>query len=129
MAGLEGPQTGWDALALAGWWLAASCRLQQHLVGTAGNAAATPGKGRVQLLPALLPSASPRGGQNVSPGGQAGGLPLPGGPRLLSEQLCCCPSAGISLIMWNALYTAEKVIIRWTLLTEACYFAVQFLGE
>lgn len=31
--------------------------------------------------------------------------------------------------MWNALYTAEKVIIRWTLLTEACYFAVQFLGE
>uniref|UniRef100_A0A8C9BFW7 Tumor protein p53-inducible protein 11 n=1 Tax=Phocoena sinus TaxID=42100 RepID=A0A8C9BFW7_PHOSS len=35
----------------------------------------------------------------------------------------------ISLIMWNALYTAEKVIIRWTLLTEACYFSVQFLGE
>ncbi|XP_042089336.1 tumor protein p53-inducible protein 11 isoform X2 [Ovis aries] len=34
----------------------------------------------------------------------------------------------ISLIMWNALYTAEKVIIRWTLLTEACYFSVQFLG-
>ncbi|XP_057173283.1 tumor protein p53-inducible protein 11 isoform X2 [Ursus arctos] len=34
----------------------------------------------------------------------------------------------ISLIMWNALYTAEKVIIRWTLLTEACYFGVQFLG-
>ncbi|XP_054294583.1 tumor protein p53-inducible protein 11 isoform X2 [Pongo pygmaeus] len=33
----------------------------------------------------------------------------------------------ISLIMWNALYTAEKVIIRWTLLTEACYFGVQFL--
>ncbi|XP_010072753.1 PREDICTED: tumor protein p53-inducible protein 11-like, partial [Pterocles gutturalis] len=31
------------------------------------------------------------------------------------------------LIMWNALYTAEKVVIRWTLLTEACYFAVQFL--
>lgn len=31
--------------------------------------------------------------------------------------------------MWNALYTAEKVIIRWTLLTEACYFGVQFLGE
>lgn len=36
---------------------------------------------------------------------------------------------GISLIMWSALYTAEKVIIRWTLLTEACYFGVQFLGE
>ncbi|XP_074853642.1 tumor protein p53-inducible protein 11 [Carettochelys insculpta] len=33
----------------------------------------------------------------------------------------------LSLIMWNALYTAEKVIIRWTLLTEACYFGVQFL--
>ncbi|XP_051000155.1 tumor protein p53-inducible protein 11 [Acomys russatus] len=33
----------------------------------------------------------------------------------------------ISLIMWNALYTAEKVIIRWTLLTEACYFGVQSL--
>ncbi|XP_061466821.1 tumor protein p53-inducible protein 11 [Rhineura floridana] len=33
----------------------------------------------------------------------------------------------ISLIMWNALYTAEKIIIRWTLLTEACYFGVQFL--
>ncbi|XP_019406812.1 PREDICTED: tumor protein p53-inducible protein 11 [Crocodylus porosus] len=33
----------------------------------------------------------------------------------------------ISLIMWNALYTAEKVIIRWTLLTGACYFTVQFL--
>ncbi|XP_057575101.1 tumor protein p53-inducible protein 11-like isoform X2 [Hippopotamus amphibius kiboko] len=34
---------------------------------------------------------------------------------------------GISLIMWNSLYRAEKVIIRWTLLTEACYFSVQFL--
>ncbi|KAL4622820.1 tumor protein p53-inducible protein 11-like [Arapaima gigas] len=33
----------------------------------------------------------------------------------------------ISLIMWNGLYTAEKVIIQWTLLTEACYFSVQFL--
>ncbi|XP_036400317.1 tumor protein p53-inducible protein 11-like [Megalops cyprinoides] len=33
----------------------------------------------------------------------------------------------ISLIMWNGLYTAEKVIIQWTLLTEACYFGVQFL--
>ncbi|XP_057575102.1 tumor protein p53-inducible protein 11-like isoform X3 [Hippopotamus amphibius kiboko] len=33
----------------------------------------------------------------------------------------------ISLIMWNSLYRAEKVIIRWTLLTEACYFSVQFL--
>ncbi|XP_048402129.1 tumor protein p53-inducible protein 11-like isoform X2 [Stegostoma tigrinum] len=33
----------------------------------------------------------------------------------------------ISLIMWHALYTAEKLIIRWTLLTEACYFTVQFI--
>ncbi|XP_069037702.1 tumor protein p53-inducible protein 11 isoform X2 [Lepisosteus oculatus] len=33
----------------------------------------------------------------------------------------------ISLIMWNGLYTAEKAIIQWTLLTEACYFGVQFL--
>ncbi|KAI1889835.1 hypothetical protein AGOR_G00167020 [Albula goreensis] len=33
----------------------------------------------------------------------------------------------ISLIMWNGLYTAEKVIIQWTLLTEACYYGVQFL--
>ncbi|NP_001279196.1 tumor protein p53-inducible protein 11 [Callorhinchus milii] len=33
----------------------------------------------------------------------------------------------ISLIMWNALYTAEKIIIRWTLLMEAAYCAVQFL--
>lgn len=38
-------------------------------------------------------------------------------------------SLGISLIMWNALYTAEKIIMRWTLLTEACYFGVQFLGK
>ncbi|XP_037694628.1 tumor protein p53-inducible protein 11 isoform X2 [Choloepus didactylus] len=50
--------------------------------------------------------------------------------------LCCSPAwpswpspslTSVSLIMWNALYTAEKVIIRWTLLTEACYFGVQFL--
>ncbi|KAI4880912.1 hypothetical protein NFI96_029786 [Prochilodus magdalenae] len=33
----------------------------------------------------------------------------------------------ISLILWNGLYTVEKVIIQWTLLTEACYFGVQFL--
>ncbi|XP_028842271.1 tumor protein p53-inducible protein 11b [Denticeps clupeoides] len=32
----------------------------------------------------------------------------------------------LSLIMWNGLYTAEKVIIQWTLLSEACYFAIQF---
>lgn len=43
VAGLEGRQPGWDALGLACWWLAASRRLQQHLVGTAGNAAAAPG--------------------------------------------------------------------------------------
>ncbi|XP_025121969.3 tumor protein p53-inducible protein 11 isoform X2 [Bubalus bubalis] len=53
-----------------------------------------------------------------------------------SSLLCSSPALpswplpfliSISLIMWNALYTAEKVIIRWTLLTEACYFSVQFL--
>ncbi|XP_057203595.1 tumor protein p53-inducible protein 11b [Triplophysa rosa] len=33
----------------------------------------------------------------------------------------------LSLIMWNGLYTPEKVIIQWTLLSEACYFAIQFL--
>uniref|UniRef100_A0A3B3ZWC8 Tumor protein p53-inducible protein 11 n=1 Tax=Periophthalmus magnuspinnatus TaxID=409849 RepID=A0A3B3ZWC8_9GOBI len=33
----------------------------------------------------------------------------------------------LSLIMWNGLYTAEKIVIQWTLLSEACYFAVQFL--
>ncbi|XP_032895164.1 tumor protein p53-inducible protein 11 [Amblyraja radiata] len=33
----------------------------------------------------------------------------------------------ISLIMWNVLYTAEKMVIRWTLLCEACYFTVQFI--
>ncbi|KAM8860774.1 tumor protein p53-inducible protein 11-like [Synchiropus picturatus] len=33
----------------------------------------------------------------------------------------------LSLIMWNGLYTAEKNVIQWTLLSEACYFAVQFL--
>ncbi|XP_067105347.1 tumor protein p53-inducible protein 11-like [Osmerus mordax] len=33
----------------------------------------------------------------------------------------------ISLIMWNGLYTAEKAILQWTLLTEASYLAVQFL--
>lgn len=38
-------------------------------------------------------------------------------------------STGISLILWNGFYTAEKAIIQWTLLTEACYFGVQFLGE
>lgn len=43
VAGLEGRQPGWDAPGLACWWLAASRRLQQHLVGTAGNAAARPG--------------------------------------------------------------------------------------
>ncbi|XP_053576215.1 tumor protein p53-inducible protein 11 isoform X2 [Bombina bombina] len=33
----------------------------------------------------------------------------------------------ISLIFWNSMYTAEKVIIRWTLLTEACYFSIHFI--
>ncbi|CAI9566622.1 unnamed protein product [Staurois parvus] len=33
----------------------------------------------------------------------------------------------ISLILWNSMYTVEKVIIRWTLLTEACYFSIQLI--
>ncbi|XP_060694384.1 tumor protein p53-inducible protein 11-like isoform X2 [Hemiscyllium ocellatum] len=33
----------------------------------------------------------------------------------------------ISLIMWHALYMAEKLIVRWTLLTETFYFSVQFI--
>ncbi|XP_051899123.1 tumor protein p53-inducible protein 11-like [Pristis pectinata] len=33
----------------------------------------------------------------------------------------------ISLIFWNAFYTTEKAIIRWTLLSETCYFTVEFL--
>lgn len=75
----------------------------------------------------------PVGGSDGSSGGGGVGCPFPvilrpspDGPRAAAVRR---PSAGISLIMWNALYTAEKVIIRWTLLTEACYFTVQFLGE
>ncbi|XP_048377595.1 tumor protein p53-inducible protein 11-like [Stegostoma tigrinum] len=33
----------------------------------------------------------------------------------------------IALILWNAFYTSEKAIIRWTLLSETCYFVVEFL--
>ncbi|KAM9301894.1 tumor protein p53-inducible protein 11 [Gastrophryne carolinensis] len=33
----------------------------------------------------------------------------------------------ISLILWNSIYTAEKVIIRWTLLTEACHLSIQLI--
>ncbi|XP_069824187.1 tumor protein p53-inducible protein 11 [Dendropsophus ebraccatus] len=33
----------------------------------------------------------------------------------------------ISLILWNSMYTAEKVIIRWTLLTEVCYLSIQLI--
>lgn len=35
----------------------------------------------------------------------------------------------ISLIIWNSMYTSEKVIIRWTLLTEVCYLSIQLIGE
>lgn len=64
------------------------------------------------------PAAAPRGA-----GGKRGPRRCPG-----LGQRPAVP-AGIALIMWNALYTAEKAIIRWSLLAEACYFAVQFLGE
>lgn len=43
--------------------------------------------------------------------------------------LLCCNFPGLALIMWNGLYTAEKMVIQWTLLSEACYFTVQFLGD
>lgn len=33
----------------------------------------------------------------------------------------------ISLIIWNSMYTSEKVIIRWTLLTEVCYLSIQLI--
>lgn len=62
---------------------------------------------------------------------EEGGASCPAGrePAVPPPAPSLSPAPGISLIMWNALYTAEKVIIRWTLLTEACYFGVQFLGE
>lgn len=72
---------------------------------------------------------------SVSRGGGCGSLGSCPGFEGVGGSSCLPPAcslpltAGISLIMWNALYTAEKVIIRWTLLTEACYFGVQFLGE
>lgn len=63
-------------------------------------------------------SGTARGGREARPGRCPG-------PRAARPAV----PAGIALIMWNALYTAEKAIIRWSLLAEACYFAVQFLGE
>uniref|UniRef100_A0A8C8ADC0 Tumor protein p53-inducible protein 11 n=1 Tax=Otus sunia TaxID=257818 RepID=A0A8C8ADC0_9STRI len=71
-------------------------------------------------------TASSRGSPEWVTGEQGVGCPFPVTPPRAAA-FCSTPPAGISLIMWNALYTAEKVIIRWTLLTEACYFAVQFL--
>lgn len=68
--------------------------------------------------PGPRPAAAPRG---------AGGKRGPGRRPALGQRPAV--PAGIALIMWNALYTAEKAIIRWSLLAEACYFAVQFLGE
>lgn len=53
---------------------------------------------------------------------------LIGGPNLINSFLSH-PFPGLALIMWNGLYTAEKIVIQWTLLSEACYFAVQFLGD
>lgn len=95
--------------------------LQQHRAGAAGSAAL----GGAQLPPEPRPA----GGTEMGDGGQAGGLRFLGDAPRPSGSCFLLSPAGIALIMWNALYTAEKVIIRWTLLTEACYFAVQFLGE
>ncbi|XP_072128167.1 tumor protein p53-inducible protein 11-like [Mobula birostris] len=33
----------------------------------------------------------------------------------------------ISLILWHAVYTTEKAVVRWALLAQTCYFAVGFL--
>uniref|UniRef100_UPI00358F53DC tumor protein p53-inducible protein 11 n=1 Tax=Myxine glutinosa TaxID=7769 RepID=UPI00358F53DC len=33
----------------------------------------------------------------------------------------------LSLSCWNALYTADRSIIRWSLLTQICYFTLQIL--
>lgn len=49
-------------------------------------------------------------------------------PKSLNSLPSSC-FVGLALIMWNGLYTAEKIVIQWTLLSEACYFAVQFLGD
>ncbi|XP_061630824.1 tumor protein p53-inducible protein 11-like [Phyllopteryx taeniolatus] len=48
-------------------------------------------------------------------------------PTSLSVRLYGGALLSLALIMWNGLYTAEKSVIQWTLLSEACYFAVQFL--
>lgn len=83
--------------------------------GGAGSWEKWCGKGKG---PEPRPAAAPRG---------AGGKRGPGRRPALGQRPAV--PAGIALIMWNALYTAEKAIIRWSLLAEACYFAVQFLGE
>lgn len=113
--GFEGGRGGAGA---AGGRAAPSRGLQQHLAGTAGSAAAG---GR----PPPASRGRPEGWAWAweREGGRA--APCQASPPTPTPR----PSAGISLIMWNALYTAEKAIIRWTLLAEACYFAVQFLGE
>lgn len=80
-------------------------------------------------------SGTARGGREARPSGSPVptlGVPCAGPRGALSGPSGSTPRlspAGIALIMWNALYTAEKAIIRWSLLAEACYFAVQFLGE
>uniref|UniRef100_A0A3B1INC7 Tumor protein p53-inducible protein 11 n=1 Tax=Astyanax mexicanus TaxID=7994 RepID=A0A3B1INC7_ASTMX len=48
-------------------------------------------------------------------------------PNHVSIRLYGGALLSLSLIMWNGLYTAEKVIIQWTLLSESCYFGIQFL--
>uniref|UniRef100_S4RQM6 Tumor protein p53-inducible protein 11 n=1 Tax=Petromyzon marinus TaxID=7757 RepID=S4RQM6_PETMA len=40
--------------------------------------------------------------------------------RLYGGTLLC-----ISLVLWNAFYTADKAIIRWSLALQASYFIVQ----
>ncbi|XP_032805233.1 tumor protein p53-inducible protein 11-like isoform X5 [Petromyzon marinus] len=33
----------------------------------------------------------------------------------------------LSLTFWNSLYTSDKAVIRWSLLTEVCFYAIQLV--
>lgn len=50
-----------------------------------------------------------------------------GGTCVSAHRLHGAAMISISLILWSAVWTMEKVIIRWTLLSETCYLVVEFL--
>lgn len=107
-------------------------RGSEGAAGETGQAAAAGGAHRRGAKEQEVRGAGRNGvGRDRGPAASCSG-PARGGrearPCLALGQRSAVP-AGIALIMWNALYTAEKAIIRWSLLAEACYFAVQFLGE